>query len=167
MEEKLATRRTRALVIAPPWSESKLQRPGGYSHRAGMDSAPGRTNNSALLESNMRFFKGGSFLDVGTGRYSCHRRRKLFPEARFAACDTDPEAVEIAIENARWNGVAEQIDFRGLIWMSCREPATSQPILFAPSNRRRISTLLPALVGASCGRLVLSGILDSQVRCDR
>ena len=79
--------------------------------------------------------------------------------------DTDPEALEIAKDNARLNGVAEQIDFReGSLDESGREPATSSAdFVCANLTADAISTLLPALVGASCGRLVLSGILDSQV----
>ena len=114
----------------------------------------------------MRFFKGGSFLDIGTGTgILAIAVAKLFPEAQVAACDTDPEAVEIARENARLNGVAAQIDFRvGSLDESGREPATaSADFVCANLTADAISTLLPELVGASCGRLVLSGILDSQV----
>jgi len=48
--------------------------------------------------------------------------------------------------------------------VACGEPATpSADFVCANLTADAISTLLPALVGASCGRLVLSGILDSQV----
>ena len=77
----------------------------------------------------------------------------------------DAEAVEIATENAQLNGVAERIDFRvGSLDESGSEPATaSADFVCANLTAEVISTLLPTLVGASCGRLVLSGILDSQV----
>jgi len=156
------------LVIAPPWSEVKAAKDRVVIRiEPGMAFGTGTHETTRLcLKAIMRFFKGGSFLDVGTGTgILAIAAAKLFPEARVAACDTDPEAVEIARENARLNGVAEQIDFRvGSLDESGREPATpSADFVCANLTADAISTLLPALVGASCGRLVLSGILDSQV----
>ena len=156
------------LVIAPPWSEVKAAKDRVIIRiEPGMAFGTGTHETTRLcLKAIMRFFKGGSFLDVGTGTgILAIAAAKLFPEARVAACDTDPEAVEIAKENARLNGVAEQIDFRvGSLDESGREPATSSAdFVCANLTADAISTLLPALVGASCGRLVLSGILDSQV----
>ena len=156
------------LVIAPPWSEVKAAKDRVVIRiEPGMAFGTGTHETTRLcLKAIMRFFKGGSLLDVGTGTgILAIAAAKLFPEARVAACDTDPEAVEIAKENARLNGVAEQIDFRvGSLDESGREPATSSAdFVCANLTADAISTLLPALVGASCGRLVLSGILDSQV----
>lgn len=156
------------LVIAPPWSEVKAAKDRVVIRiEPGMAFGTGTHETTRLcLKAIMRFFKGGSFLDVGTGTgILAIAAAKLFPEARIAACDTDPDAVEIARENARLNGVAEQIDFRvGSLDESGREPATSSAdFVCANLTADAISTLLPALVGASCGRLVLSGILDSQI----
>lgn len=45
-------------------------------------------------------------LDVGTGSgLLAFAARKLFPKARLTAADLDPVAVEVAVENARLNGV--------------------------------------------------------------
>lgn len=156
------------LVIAPPWGEVKAARDRVVIRiEPGMAFGTGTHETTRLcLKAVMRFFKGGSFLDIGTGTgILAIAAAKLFPEARVAACDTDPDAVEIARENARLNGVAEQIDFRvGSLDESGREPATaSADFVCANLTADIISTLLPELVGASCGRLVLSGILDSQV----
>jgi ribosomal protein L11 methyltransferase len=156
------------LVIAPPWSEVKAAKDRVVIRiEPGMAFGTGTHETTRLcLKAIMRFFKGGSFLDVGTGTgILAIAAAKLFPDARVAACDTDPEAIEIARENARLNGVAEQIDFRvGSLDESGREPATSSAdFVCANLTADAISPLLPALVGASCGRLVLSGILDSQV----
>jgi ribosomal protein L11 methyltransferase len=156
------------LVIAPPWSEVKAARDRVVVRiEPGMAFGTGTHETTRLcLKAIMRFFKGGSFLDVGTGTgILAIAAAALFPEARVAACDTDPEAVEIARENARLNGVAERIHFRvGTLDESGREPATaSADFVCANLTADAISTLLPALVGASCGRLVLSGILDSQL----
>ena len=156
------------LVIAPPWSEVKAAKDRVVIRiEPGMAFGTGTHETTRLcLKAIMRFFKGGSLLDVGTGTgILAIAAAKLFPDARVAACDTDPEAVEIARENARLNGVAERIDFRvGSLDESGGEPATSSAdFVCANLTADAISTLLPALVGASCGRLVLSGILDSQV----
>ncbi|MDQ2921977.1 MAG: 50S ribosomal protein L11 methyltransferase, partial [Acidobacteriota bacterium] len=156
------------LVIAPPWSEVKATGDRVVIRiEPGMAFGTGTHETTRLcLKAIMRFFKGGSFLDVGTGTgILAIAAAKLFPEARIAACDTDPDAVEIARENARLNGVDEQIEFRvGSLDESCRETATaSADFVCANLTAAAISTMLPALVGASCGRLVLSGILDSQV----
>ena len=156
------------LVIAPPWSEVKTARDRVVIRiEPGMAFGTGTHETTRLcLKAIMRFFKGGSFLDVGTGTgILAIAAAKLFPQALVAACDTDSEAIEIASENAQLNGVAERIEFRvGSLDESGREPATaSADFVCANLTADVISKLLPALVGASCGRLVLSGILDSQV----
>lgn len=156
------------LVIAPPWSEVKAARDRVVIRiEPGMAFGTGTHETTRLcLKAIMRFFKGGSFLDVGTGTgILAIAVAKLFPDARVAACDTDPEAVEIARENAQLNGVGGQIDFRvGSLDESGGEPATaSADFVCANLTADVISTLLPALIGAACGRLVLSGILDSQL----
>jgi ribosomal protein L11 methyltransferase len=156
------------LIIAPPWSDVRV---GGdrivIRIEPGMAFGTGTHETTRLcLKTIMRFFKGASFLDVGTGTgILAIAAAKLFPEVRIAACDTDPEAIAIARENARLNGVAERIDFQvGSVDESGREPATaSADFVCANLTADVISKLLPALTGASCGRLVLSGILDSQV----
>jgi ribosomal protein L11 methyltransferase len=156
------------LVIAPPWSEVKAAKDRVVIRiEPGMAFGTGTHETTRLcLKAIMRFFKGGSFLDVGTGTgILAIAAAKLFPQARVAACDTDSEAIAIAKENARLNDVAERIDFRvGSVDEGGQEPATaSADFVCANLTANVISDLLPALVGASCGRLVLSGILDSQV----
>lgn len=156
------------LVIAPPWSEVKAAKDRVVVRiEPGMAFGTGTHETTRLcLKAIMRFFKGSSLLDVGTGTgILAIAAVKLFPDAQVAACDTDPEALEIARENALLNGVAERIDFRvGSVDESGREPATaSADFVCANLTAEVISKLLPALVSASCGRLVLSGILDSQV----
>jgi ribosomal protein L11 methyltransferase len=156
------------LVIAPPWSEVKAAKDRVVIRiEPGMAFGTGTHETTRLcLKAIMRFFKGGSFLDVGTGTgILAIAAAKLFPAARVAACDTDAEALEIARENARLNGVDERIDFRvGSMDESGSEPATaSADFVCANLTADVISILLPALIGATCGRLVLSGILDSQL----
>ncbi len=108
-----------------------------------------------------KHFRGGSFLDVGCGTgILAIAAVKMFPDARVEACDTDADAIEIAKENARLNGVAEQIAFRV---GSIDEQTLSADLVCANLTAPVIADLLPSLLGATCGRLVLSGILDSQI----
>ncbi|MDQ2976493.1 MAG: 50S ribosomal protein L11 methyltransferase [Acidobacteriota bacterium] len=159
------------LVIAPPWSDVRV---GGdrivIRIEPGMAFGTGTHETTRLcLKAIMRFFKGGSFLDVGTGTgILAIAAAKLFPTARIAACDTDAAAIEIARENARLNGVEARIDFRvgslGDLEATAAESATaSADFVCANLTADAIAALLPALISASCGRLVLAGILDSQV----
>jgi ribosomal protein L11 methyltransferase len=156
------------LVIAPPWSEVRPKQDRVVIRiEPGMAFGTGTHETTRLcLKAIMRFFKGGSFLDVGTGTgILAIAAAKLFPAARITACDTDAEAVEIAKENARLNGVDERIEFYvGSLNEPGHEPATaSADFVCANLTADVINSLLPSLVGASCGRLVLSGILDSQI----
>jgi ribosomal protein L11 methyltransferase len=113
------------------------------------------------LKAIEKHFRGGSFLDVGTGTgILAIAAAKMFPDARVEACDTDASAIEIAKENARLNGVAAQINFRvGTV----DEQTRSAELVCANLTAPVIVELLPSLLGATCGRLVLSGILDSQI----
>lgn len=167
------------LVVAPPWSEIKATKDRVVMRiEPGMAFGTGTHETTRLcLKAIMRFFKGGSFLDVGTGTgILAIAAAKLFPDARVAACDTDAAAVEIARENARLNGVADRINFRvGSLsevgvhtgnqpaGESDESATASADFVCANLTADAISSLLPALISASCGRLVLSGILDSQI----
>jgi ribosomal protein L11 methyltransferase len=156
------------LIIAPPWSEVALTRDQVVVRiEPGMAFGTGTHETTRLcLKAIMRFFKGGSFLDVGTGTgILAIAVAKLFPEARIAACDTDADALEIARENARLNEVGDRIAFRvGSLEADGDEVMTaSADFVCANLTADVISSLLPALIGATCGRLVLSGILDSQL----
>lgn len=149
-------------VIAPPWSEVK-DAPGRIVIRIepGMAFGTGTHETTRLcLKAIEKYFRGGSFLDVGTGTgILAIAAAKLSPGARVDACDTDPAAVEIARENARLNGVGCQIEFRA---GSVMEQTPSADLVCANLTAPVIVELLPSLLGATCGRLVLSGILVEQ-----
>lgn len=160
------------LVIAPPWSEVSINRDQVVVRiEPGMAFGTGTHETTRLcLKAIMRFFKGGSFLDVGTGTgILAIAAAKLFPEARIEACDTDAEAVAIARENARLNGVGDRIVFwvgslNKLAENSGAEVMTaSADFVCANLTADVIGTIMPALIAATCGRLVLSGILDAQI----
>lgn len=150
-------------LVAPPWSE--IDDPLGrivIRIEPGMAFGTGTHETTRLcLAAIEKHFAGESFLDVGTGTgILAIAAAKLFPEARIEACDTDAEAVAIAIENARLNGVAESISFRV---GSVSESTASAALVCANLTADVIVALLPALVGATCGRLILSGILEEQL----
>ena len=153
---------TGRFVVAPPWSDVPEQ--GGQiciRIEPGMAFGTGTHETTRLcLRAIEKHFDGGSLLDVGTGTgILAIAAAKLFPEAKIAACDTDADAVAIAQENARLNGVAERIVFRvGTV----EEDAASANMVCANLTADVILSLLPTLLGSSCGRLVLSGILDTQ-----
>ncbi|HEX8559566.1 MAG TPA: 50S ribosomal protein L11 methyltransferase [Pyrinomonadaceae bacterium] len=149
-------------VVAPPWSD--VPEGGGrlvIRVEPGMAFGTGTHETTRLcLAAVERCFEGGSFLDVGTGTgILAIAAAKLRPGARVEACDTDALAVSVAEENARLNGVAGQIAFRvGTV----DEMTASADLVCANLTADVILPLLPALLGATCGRLVLSGILDTQ-----
>ena len=149
-------------VVAPPWSEVE-EREGRVVIRVepGMAFGTGTHETTRLcLAAIDKHFRGGSFLDVGTGTgILAIAAAKLDAGARVEACDTDPEAVGVARVNMRLNGVADRINF----WVgSVGEATRSADLVCANLTADVILPLLPSLIGATCGRLVLSGILDSQ-----
>jgi ribosomal protein L11 methyltransferase len=164
------------LIIAPPWAEiSDSQERIVVRIEPGMAFGTGTHETTRLcLAAIEKYFLppqagwpradpvgGGSFLDVGTGTgILAIAAAKLFPEARIEACDTDPEAIAIASENARLNDVADNITFR----VGTIEGATaSADVVCANLTADVIIRMLPSLLSVTCGRLILSGILDTQV----
>lgn len=151
-------------IIAPPWIESVPAAAGKILIRInpGMAFGTGTHETTRLcLKAVEKHFRGGSFLDVGTGTgILAIAAAKMFRDARVEGRDIDAEAVEIAKENAELNEVAELIDFR---LGSVDEQTASADLVCANLTAPVIVDLLPALLGATCGSLVLSGILESQL----
>jgi len=133
------------------------------------------------LKAIEKHFRGESFLDVGTGTgilaiaaaKICQKPDPGSPAGQprwggggeggqvdIRALDIDADTIEIAKENAALNGVSNEIDFRA---GSVDEQTPSADFVCANLTTAVIVELLPALSGATCGRLVLSGILDSQI----
>jgi ribosomal protein L11 methyltransferase len=149
-------------LIAPPWSEiAEREERIVIRIEPGMAFGTGTHETTRLcLAAIEKYFTGESLLDVGTGTgILAIAAAKLFPAARVEACDTDAEAVEIARENARLNEVAERVHF---FVGTIDETTASANLVCANLTADVILPLLPALIGATCGRLILSGILDSQ-----
>ena len=154
---------TGRFIIAPPWDES----PTPYDRLLividpGMAFGTGTHETTRLcLLAIEKYYQGGTFLDVGTGTgILAIAAAKMFASARVEACDTDAAAVAIARENARLNGVDGNITFRA---GTIDDATASADLVCSNLTAGVIVELLPLLLGVTCGRLVLSGILDSQV----
>lgn len=158
--------KTGRFIVAPPWSEiPEANDEIVIRIEPGMAFGTGTHETTRLcLTAIEKYFAGGSFLDVGTGTgILAIAAAKLFPDARIEAIDTDAQAVEIAAENARLNG-APNIEFRV---DSVDETTRSADFVCANLTADVISSILPQLIGATCGRLVLSGILQVQLESVR
>ena len=150
-------------IIAPPWSDVSDRHDRLIIRiEPGMAFGTGTHETTRLcLDAIQKHFSGGSFLDVGTGTgILAIAAAKLVPEARVEACDTDEAAVAIARENAEANGVAEQINFRV---GSVDDSTPSADLVCANLTADVINQMLPTLVSLSCGKLILSGILETQI----
>ena len=150
-------------VIAPPWSKIEDRHDRIVIRiEPGMAFGTGTHETTRLcLDAIQKHFQGGSFLDVGTGTgVLAIAAAKLFPTARVEACDTDSDAVGIARENAAANGVLDQIDFRV---GSIDDSYASADLVCANLTADVINSLLPSLVSVTCGKLILSGILETQL----
>ena len=167
-------------IIAPPWAEiSDAHNRIVIRIEPGMAFGTGTHETTRLcLVAIEKYFlplhagsprgspgAGGSFLDVGTGTgILVIAAAKMFPDAHFEACDTDADAIAIASENARLNGVAEKITFRvGTVV----ETTASADLVCANLTADVIAAMLPSLISVTCGHLVLSGILDTQLEALR
>jgi ribosomal protein L11 methyltransferase len=154
-------------IVAPPWSEIDADEKRIVIRiEPGMAFGTGTHETTRLcLEAIERHFDGASFLDVGTGTgVLAIAAAKLNPRARVEACDVDPDAIEIARENARLNGAGDRISFRV---GSVTDSTPSADFVCANLTADVIVPLLPALTSATCGRLVLSGILATQAELVR
>ena len=150
-------------IIAPPWSELD-DKPDSCVIRIepGMAFGTGTHETTRLCLAAMQsYFEGGSFLDVGTGTgILAIAASSCAPGVHVEAYDTDADAVQIARENAVANGVAERINFHV---GSIDEQTSSADFICANLTADVIAKMLPTLVALSCGRLVLSGILETQI----
>lgn len=159
-------------IIAPPWlmpagaARSSVDSTGPdrilIQIDPGMAFGTGTHETTRLcLKAIDKHFRGQSFLDVGTGTgVLAIAAAKMVPAARVEAYDTDAEAIAIAQENARLNKADDRIEFRT---GSIDDQTASADFVCANLTAQVILELLPALLEVTCGRLVLSGILDTQI----
>jgi ribosomal protein L11 methyltransferase len=150
-------------IIAPPWSEIDDTHDRCVIRiEPGMAFGTGTHETTRLCLAAMQsYFEGGSFLDVGTGTgILAIAAASCAPGVHVEAFDIDADAIEIARENAAANGVGDRISFHV---GSIDEQTSSADFICANLTADVIAQLLPTLVALSCGRLVLSGILESQI----
>lgn len=150
-------------IIAPPWSNlTNTDDRIVIRIEPGMAFGTGTHETTRLcLAAIQKHFSGSSFLDIGTGTgILAIAAAKLFPEARIEACDTDESAVTIARENAEANRVLDQIDFHV---GSVDDSTASADLVCANLTADVIVRMMRTLVSLTCGKLVLSGILETQV----
>ena len=150
-------------IIAPPWTELTPD-PEQLVIRIepGMAFGTGTHETTRLcLTAIEQHYQGGSFLDVGTGTgILAIAAAKLFSSANIEACDVDADAVAIAQANAADNEVGNQIKF----WVgSINDASPSADLVCANLTADVILPMLRTLVNLTCGKLILSGILDTQV----
>jgi ribosomal protein L11 methyltransferase len=150
-------------IVAPPWSEIDDTHDRCVIRiEPGMAFGTGTHETTRLCLAAMQsYFEGGSFLDVGTGTgILAIAAASCAPGAHVQAYDIDADAVQIARENASANGVADRISFH---IGSVNEETSSADFICANLTADVIAPMLPTLVALSCGRLVLSGILETQI----
>jgi len=102
------------LLICPSWRRDQAR----SADRVVVEIDPGTAfgtgtheTTRGCLEMLEKYWKGGSLLDVGTGTgILAIAAVKLQPGSRVVGFDVDPEAVEVALENAAVNGVADEIE---------------------------------------------------------
>lgn len=154
-------------VIAPSWED--VDEPDSIVIRIEPNMAFGtgthETTKLCLRAIDEHFEPGMSFLDVGTGTgilaiaAAKKETSTSVPTAKFFACDTDPDAIKIAKENADLNGVGQHIEFTV-------DPLSTEASIFdfvcANLTLDVIVPMLPLLLEKTRQLLVLSGILLEQ-----
>lgn len=102
------------LLIAPSWKRAEV----AQTDRLLVQIDPGMAfgtgthqTTRGCLELLEKYWQGGALLDVGTGTgILAIAAIKLYPGARVIGFDVDPEAIEVARENAQINGVADDLE---------------------------------------------------------
>lgn len=148
------------LWIVPTWHEA----PAGEAVVVRLDpglafgtgSHPSTRLVLQFIESEMK--AGASVLDYGCGSGILAIAAAKLGAGRVAATDIDPQALVTSAENARANGVV--LDIHDLDAM----PDKTYDLVLANILATPLITLAPLLAARTApgGRLVLSGILDTQ-----
>ncbi len=102
------------LLICPSWRRDQARN----TDRVVIEIDPGMAfgtgtheTTRGCLEMLEKYWRGGALLDIGAGTgILAIAAIKLQPGSRVVGFDVDPEAVEVALENAAINGVADEIE---------------------------------------------------------
>ncbi|MCC6523438.1 MAG: 50S ribosomal protein L11 methyltransferase [Polyangiaceae bacterium] len=158
---------TATVTVVPPWVQYTPARP--EDRRLELD--PGRAFGTGLhattslcaayLEERRTALVGQSVLDVGTGSGILALVALLLGAARATGLDVDPDALEVARENAARNAVGG-----GLALAPTPVADVAERFAFVVANieARTLVALAPALVArlAPGGELLLSGVLAAE-----
>lgn len=163
-----------AFIIAPPWESVADSDKIVISIEPNMAFGTGthETTQLCLKAIGELYRPGQSLLDVGTGtgilsiaaaklagNGSGNDDASVPPVARILACDTDSNSVTIARENARLNGVADEIEF---FEGSIDDETPVFDLVCANLTIDVIVPILPLLLAKTRTTLLLSGILAEQ-----
>lgn len=152
-------------LIAPSW-----KRPVDAGSRLLIEIDPGMAFGTGThettrlcLEAIEGHWRGGSLLDVGTGTgILAIAAARLTPDAVVEAFDVDVEAVQVAQENLRINGVEDRVALRA---GSIADYISRQFDMVVANLTADVIILMLADLAACLspgGKLVLSGILCEQ-----
>lgn len=181
------TRRIGRLVIVPSWEAEKYQQaeediplhmdPGRAFGTGGHESTrlclrlidqlrtklPLRSNYFSAAADKLQAGGPAQILDVGCGSgVLAIAALRLFPATTAVAIDTDPEAVEVTLENAGRNEVSSRL----LCETTPLEKLRAEfALLTANLTGPTLIALADQLAARACpgGVLILSGILDAEV----
>ncbi len=155
------------VVIVPSWIEYKL-REGEIVVRIdpGMAFGTGQHPTTAMCLRALEEIGPGdaAVLDLGCGSGILSIAAVFLGARRVLALDTDPQATEVAVQNAAENGVAEAIEVRtGTIEEGA--PDESFDLALANISGLALEGLAPALASVlkPGGRLIASGFLEDVV----
>jgi ribosomal protein L11 methyltransferase len=155
-----------ALLVTPPWE------PAPTSERVVLTIEPGRAFGTGhhgttagcleLLETLVAAEHPPRVIDLGTGSGILAIAAARLGVADVLACDTDPDAVTAAVDNAARNGVAGHV--RAVVADAAALVAEPAPLVLAnllAAAHHALASRYRALVGAG-GALVLGGLLDAE-----
>jgi ribosomal protein L11 methyltransferase len=160
-------RLTPSIVIRPPWESYQPASPSEVV----LELEPGRAFGTGLhattalvaraLESHRDRLVGHDILDVGTGSGILALVALALGASRARAVDVDPDSIEVAIENARRNGLEDRIE-ADTAALSTVEGSFA--VVTANIEARVLVPMADELRArlAPSGLLVLSGILGPQ-----
>lgn len=154
------------ILITPSWKRDKIE----AGERVIVQIDPGMAfgtgtheTTRGCLELLEKYWHGDSLLDVGTGTgILAIAAVKLVPGSRVIGFDVDPEAIDVALENAQINQVEDEIEFEVNKLASFHGQAFD--VVLANLTADVIEPLaadFPQVMSAT-GTLIVSGILREQ-----
>ncbi len=154
------------LLICPSWKREQL----GATDRLIVQIDPGMAfgtgtheTTRGCLEMLEKYWHGGTLLDVGTGTgILAMAAIRLFPDSQIIGFDNDPEAIEVAIENAEINQLEDSLQLEVNKLASFQDQKFD--VVLANLTADVIIPLAPDFppVMKTQGTLIVSGILQTQ-----